>query len=224
MESIFNHLENWNGRFSEDSIAATCYQYTVLYFYKSLMHRYYPENEQHRLKMIDNYNFVDFVERLILDIESNSETSSFNRICENANDYKGKDVCAYNLAVAFSQAHEHLSKNLSRRESDWKWANVHSNEYANLPWSKTPLRLFFHREVPTFGNTNTPHVSKTSIRTAAETGRFTSAHVAGYKQIIAHGETGKPGTNLFSIDTGTNGNIFAGNYFNMNRDHLAGNL
>ena len=30
--------------------------------------------------------------------------------------------------------------------------------------------------------------------------------------------------NLYSIDTGINGNIFAGNYFNMNKNHLEGNL
>lgn len=101
---------------------------------------------------------------------------------------------------------------------------MHSNDYANLPWSKTPLRLLFHREVPTFGNTNTPHVSKVSYRQASDSMRFVSTHVAGYKQIIAHAETAQDATNLFICDTGTNGNIFAGNYFDLNTDHLAGNL
>jgi hypothetical protein len=54
--------------------------------------------------------------------------------------------------------------------------------------------------------------------------KFISTHVAGYKQIIAHGETGQDGVNLFSVDTGTNGNIFAGNYFDMNKKHLDGEL
>lgn len=81
MESLFKHLEGWNGRFSEDSIAATCYSYSMLYFYKSLMHRQYPGDEERRLKVIDNYNFVDFVERLFLDIEMNPEGSKFNAIC-----------------------------------------------------------------------------------------------------------------------------------------------
>ena len=70
MESNFKYLEGWNGRFSEDSIAATCYSYTMLFFYKSLMHRQYPGDESRRLKVIDNYNFVDFVERLFLDVEA----------------------------------------------------------------------------------------------------------------------------------------------------------
>lgn len=78
MESIFKYLEAWDGRFSEESIAATCYSYTMLFFYKSLMHRQYPGEESRRLKVIDNYNFVDFVERLFLDVEIDPSGSKFN--------------------------------------------------------------------------------------------------------------------------------------------------
>lgn len=189
MESLFQYLEGWDGRFNEESIGATSYSYTMLFFYKSLMHSFYPESESKRLKVIDNYNFVDFVERLFIDVEANSGTSTFNKICAGANEYQGKHVCAYNMATAFSQAYKHLTVNLSQRPENWKWVNVHSNDYANLPWSRTPLRMLFHREVPTFGSTNTPHVSKVSYRQASESMRFVSTHVAGYKQIIAHAET-----------------------------------
>jgi hypothetical protein len=126
--------------------------------------------------------------------------------------------------MAFAQAYDYLKTNVSQHEANWRWANVHSNSYANLPWSRTPLKLIFHREVPTFGNSNTPHVSKISYGKSIETMRFSSSHVAGYKMIIAHEETAKKGVNLYSIDTGVNGNLFAGNYFNMNKNHLAGKL
>lgn len=33
-----------------------------------------------------------------------------------------------------------------------------------------------------------------------------------------------PDTNVYSIDTGVGGNPLRGNYFDMNRDHLDGNL
>lgn len=36
--------------------------------------------------------------------------------------------------------------------------------------------------------------------------------------------SGKDDTNLMSIDTGMNGNLFGGNYFNMNERHLKGDL
>lgn len=32
--------------------------------------------------MVDNYNFVDFTERMLIDIEVNPETSKFNVVCE----------------------------------------------------------------------------------------------------------------------------------------------
>ena len=139
----------------------------MMFFYKSLMHRQYPGDEGRRLKVIDNYNFVDFVERLFQDIEVNPSDSRFNAICMDANDYKGKKNCAYNLAAAFAQAFEYLQENVSKSSDNWIWRNVHRNIYPNLPWSKTPLRYAFHREVPTAGSTNTPHVSKVSYRAAA---------------------------------------------------------
>jgi hypothetical protein len=108
MESVFKHLEGWDGRFNEESVAATCFSYTMLYFYKSLMHRQYPGDESRRLKVIDNYNFVDFVERLFLDVHTNPSGSRFNAICLDANEYKGQNNCAFNLAVAFGQAHTFL--------------------------------------------------------------------------------------------------------------------
>ena len=57
-------------------------------------------------------------------------------------------------------------------EKEWIWGNVHTNVYTNLPWSKTPLKFLFHREVHTFGNTNTPHVSKVSYMKAKKDGTF----------------------------------------------------
>ena len=86
----------------------------MMFFYKSLMHRQYPGDEGRRLKVIDNYNFVDFVERLFQDIEVNPSDSRFNAICTDANDYKGKKNCAYNLAAAFAQAFEFLQENVSK--------------------------------------------------------------------------------------------------------------
>lgn len=55
--------------------------------------------------------------------------------------------------------------------------------------------------------------------------RFDASVVSNYKMIIAHGETAEEGTNLYSIDTGTQGNMLAGEYyFSMNANHLAGKL
>jgi hypothetical protein len=47
---------------------------------------------------------------------------------------------------------------------------------------------------------------------------FKSTHTANYKQVVQfeNDPSGKDDVNLMSIDTGMNGNLFGGNYFNMN--------
>ena len=70
----------------------------MLFFYRSLMHKF-SKDESKRLKMVDNYNFVDFTSRMLLDITSSQQDSKFNVVCEGA--YDGHNSCAYNLAKAF---------------------------------------------------------------------------------------------------------------------------
>jgi acyl-homoserine lactone acylase PvdQ len=108
----------------------------------------------------------------------------------------------------------------------WRWDKFHHNAYPNMPWSRTPFKFLFDREVPTFGSTNTPHVSKVSYQKALKAdGKFESTHVAGLKMIVAHDAAGaKQATNLFSCDTGIDGSIFSRHYFDMNESHLKGNL
>lgn len=78
-----------------------------------------------------------------------------------------------------------------------------------MPWSVIPgLKYLFHREVPTYGNRETPHCSKFSYTRASKEGRFTAWEVAGFKQVIALGRTAEETKGLYIIDTGNNGNIF----------------
>jgi hypothetical protein len=55
---------------------------------------------------------------------------------------------------------------------------------------------------------------------------FKSTHTANYKQVVQfeNDPSGKDDVNLMSIDTGMNGNLFGGNYFNMNKRHMKGDL
>lgn len=55
----------------------------------------------------------------MFEIESNPENIKFNSICKDANDYQGKDNCAYNLGLAFSQAFALLSENVSKNALEW---------------------------------------------------------------------------------------------------------
>jgi len=99
-------------------------------------------------------------------------------------------------------------------------------EYGSLPFSKTPLKFLFHRSTPAGGNTNTPGVAPAKLKKAFEdvNTRFLSTHAANFKLLIQHHEDPEKEVSLHSIDTGDGMNIFAGHYFDMNRDHLDGNL
>lgn len=67
-------------------------------------------------------------------------------------------------------------------------------------------------------------MSKIKYSTAAKDGRFLSTHVAGYKQVIDHGKTAEDTKGVYIVDTGNNGNLFQGNYFDLNPLSLSGKL
>jgi len=117
-----------------------------------------------------------------------------------------------------------LKTKVSKDPKNWIWRNLHSRQYANLPWSKTPLKFFFHRDVPYSGNGNTPNVSGVKFRRNRQNIVFESTHVAAYKMIVNFDADAQKDTNLYSIDTGMNGNPFQGHYFDMNTNHIYGKL
>lgn len=75
-------------------------------------------------------------------------------------------------------------------------------DWINLPWSKTPLKFFFHKRVHTGGNSNTPNVSAYKDKKNYNNTIIVSGHAANYKQIIQFDKNPADDINLFSIDTG----------------------
>ena len=103
-------------------------------------------------------------------------------MCKDAfSEYKGKNHCGYNIARSISDAKQFLQKNVSEDHEKWKWINLHTMEYINLPWSRTPLKFIFHKSVPVAGNTNTPNVAKVSFPANKDSVVIKSSHAANYK-------------------------------------------
>ena len=98
--------------------------------------------------------------------------------------YTGPDSCAHNVARALFETMLHLNKTIDTNEKKWTYKSVHVNEYPAHPWSLTPLKAIFHREVPVGGNANTPAVSKYNMARIHDTSVFKSTHTANYKQVI----------------------------------------
>ena len=99
-----------------------------------------------------------------------------------------------------------------------------------MPWSKTPLKSFFHRTVPVPGSNNTPNVSKISERKNRDNAIIASHASANMKMLVQLAEDPREDKSSIVIDTGMNGNALAGIpfrdnvFFDMNADHLANRL
>lgn len=213
---------------AEDSVAASLHMHYMLAFYKGLFHKQLPgeDMEEQRMFISDNYAFTQMYQRLVLEVEREAERSHFQIICEQGHrEYRGGNPCAYNVAKAMASASMLLTKNVSSKPEDWMWRNLHVRQYSNLPWSKTPLRFFFHREVPSGGNNNSLNVAGCKFSKNRQNTVFSSIHVAAYKMVVNFdAKDPRKDVNLYSIDTGMGGHPFQGHYFDMNSDHLYGRL
>lgn len=113
---------------------------------------------------------------------------------------------------------------MSKNSNDWKWKNLHVNDYPNMPWSLTPLAFLFHRETPIGGNANTIKVSKYSFKKLDRLKTFKSFATPNYKQVVEYAEDSFDDVMLYSHDGGQSGNLFAGHYHDFNNGHSNGKL
>ena len=93
-------------------------------------------------------------------------------------------MCAYNVARSFVKVKQFLEENVSEKPADWTWGKLHVNSYEHLPWSKTPLKYLYHRDVPWGGNENTVNVSIYFRSKSYEKPIISSVAGSNYKQII----------------------------------------
>jgi acyl-homoserine lactone acylase PvdQ len=210
---------------SENSVGATVFSTWQFFFYKTLLTQQISDSNL-RLALVGNYPFIDYIQRLIHNLIEDPENERYNKICKGAfAEYKGSRHCMYNIAKAMAQAYDFLSEVISPNSNDWMWKHVHVNEYAHVPFSLNPFtKPFFHRETPVGGNGNTVKVSKYSFKRLENTKAFKSTHTPNYKAVIQFADNPLDTKYFYSHDGGQSGNLFAGHYFDFNRDHLNGNL
>ena len=194
---------------SEDSIAGSIYMRFYTEFLKSLFHKYYPgeDDVDKRLLISDNYSFSQTLQMILVEAAEEGSDAHFNVICEGAfPEYHGSEACAYNVARSLSDAIKMLKRQVSPKVEDWKWHNLLSRHYTNLPFSQTPLRALFHREVPVGGNANSPNVSGIKMNKNYQGPTWESKHTTGFRMIVGFDkDDSSKDVNLYSIDTGMNG-------------------
>lgn len=208
----------------EESVGATVFATWQYFFYKTLLTEF-VDDKMVRLTLASNYPFIDFFQIMVIALIEEPSSVRYNKLCKGAYpEYKGDRHCAYNMAKAMAQTNQFLINEVSPNSIDWKWKNVHVNEYANMPWSLTPFKTLFHRETSIGGNQNTVKVSKYSLKRLDTQKSFKSSHTPNFKTVVSFGDTPKDQKILFSFDGGQSGNIFAGHYFDFNQKHSNGHL
>jgi hypothetical protein len=103
-------------------------------------------DEAIKMPITNNYPFLDFYQRLILALTADINDQKSNNFCKGAfPSYKGSQHCAHNMIRSFVEAKQILERDVSPKEEDWKWGNIHVNDYISSPWSMTPLKYFFEK-------------------------------------------------------------------------------
>lgn len=132
------------------------------------------------------------------------------------------------MARSFLIADKDLSKWFWNSDpTSWEWGKIHYLDYINIPFSVTPLYPFFHKTAPYGGDMNTVGVGKNWFKHFRQFGDFRAMAGANYRMVSWWNKDESLNTEvrgLSSTDTGMNGNLFAGHYFDMNNDHLTGKL
>ena len=168
-----------------------------------------------RMTVIDNFPFIEYFQRLIHSLAKDPENQSFNDVC-NQLDHQTKHPCQLNIARAMVDTHVLLTNEISPYPGDWMWKRVHTSDYPHIPFSMSPLKFLFHREVPTAGNENTVKVSEYQMKDFYKTHRFKSMISPNYKQVVQFADNEADSKMFYSVDTGQSGNLFAGHYFDFN--------
>lgn len=164
-----------------------------------------------------------FFVRMFRDLIEDPKNMKYNRLCRNGYPvYSGDMPCVYNIARSFIEAKKHLEQNVSPKMENWVWGEVMTLEFVNQPWSSTPLKPIFHRSVKSGGNENTVNVAEINLDMASRSMKFTGRSAPNYKQVISL--EGPETRGYYSIDTGNNGNILQGHYFDRNAAHMRGDL
>lgn len=207
-------LECFKGKMAKDSVGASVYSYWQLFFYKSLFSTQTRESDpsfwtdEKVLLMMDDAWFSEFYAKLIKEISDKS--TKYDYICRGIK----SDGCGFSVAQAFADAYSFMVENFTDDTSKWTWGQLHYKSYTNSVFKDISQ---FNREVPAGGNGNTVSYSRYEMDKTMGTKKFVGKDSANFKAIFEFGDAHD--SNSMSLDTGVNGNMFGGHYFDANADH-----
>jgi acyl-homoserine lactone acylase PvdQ len=196
----------------KDSISATVYATWQHFFYRGLLWKYTrgsrsaiqnPKTSiwtvESTINLLDHDCSADLYQRILFAIRDNDHSvldrydsmlcggDPYNDLDQadsgHLKRFEGKN-CEYNVIRSLKETNKWLVKTYGSNYENWKWGDVHLNDYENVPWSLTPLKYIFHRSVPFAGNSFTINVGRYHISMVETLGYFKSMFSANYKQVL----------------------------------------
>lgn len=202
-----NHIRQWDGNMSADSVAATIFNEWMSATKENLF------SEALRLKWArQEYSgyATRLMERVSLESLVGILSDRAGTWCANTPTRNMKS-CDDVLSESLNDALDRLEKLAGTRMTAWKWATVHDSVYRHVPFSQVNLlRRLFEKRIGTGGSTDTINVANGKY--VLEEG-YVQDLGAGFRQIIQMGGGGT--THHYMNSTGMSGNIFSEHYADM---------
>jgi len=152
---LSQYLVMWDFKTDKDSIAATIFNVWQYFFHRRIVDRL-PLSENDKEVFQSNHRFDDFVYKNVFRIDTDELDN--NEFCVPKGSSFPTGHCVDLVIPALIDTWKFLTKHLGEDRNNWKWGNIHSNQWAHS-FSQSPLKFIFHRSLPTDGNKRTVSVS-----------------------------------------------------------------
>jgi len=148
---MLERLKKWDFRTDIDSVSTSIF---AIWHHKFILHLMYHLGltKEQRLAIVGNFKFEAFIYRKIKDWETAKEVKYDDYWCINDQNKDLEAPCLYNLVKALEETWIHLSETLGSNMDSWQWGKIHQMQYPHFPFSETPLKRLFHKQVPAAGN------------------------------------------------------------------------
>ncbi|WJY14196.1 penicillin acylase family protein [Pectobacteriaceae bacterium CE90] len=208
-QQALEYLRNWNGDYSEDSVAATIYQSWIASFYRMALEKnlkQYPGNQAAAGLLTKNLNPALLLNML-------QQPDEF--YCAPAGTVKGGNL----LSKSLDNALDELTTLKGSSMESWKWGEIHIAHYPHFPFSQpkyskmipptinNPLSFIYHRQAPSAGSQFTINVAPPDFNNKETP--FIQLISAAYRQINDMGDKNK---DVFILSTGQSGNVLSKHY------------
>ncbi|KAL4450894.1 hypothetical protein ABPG74_011736 [Tetrahymena malaccensis] len=206
-------IQNWDYRFDASSKQAPYFAaWEFLYSDKS-MHSFNTSAENRNI-LTKGRQFWHFQFSKIYDWSSGVNTNYDELWCHNAKNNKTGHACLYNVFMALAETQQLLDQKYTESGNPNRtWGNLHVNNFAHFPFSKTILKKIYHRSFPGFGNART-------VAVAIPNYLYDSFHANQGANFRAIFDMSNPHEkNYYLVDTGSSENVFSPYYDDQLKMH-----